>query len=304
MRQPESPSNDDQAAARWLSLSGLPNITPTVLARLFRRLGSGEAIFSASPEQLRETGLDPAKVTSAKELCEAILHQIEDFSEDGIEAVPVESPRYSRGLLDLRTPPMVVFTSGEVRPEDTRAIAIVGTRAPSAKGLQMTRELARRAVAAGFCVVSGLARGIDTAAHQSALFAGGRTIAVLGNGLCNVYPPENDNLASRIRRKGALVSELWPEDPVSRRSLLARDRLQAAMSLAVLVVQANIGCGSLTTARHAISCRRPLFAIRWQEEPFMTGLARLRQIGAKVISKDDLDEVFRTADAAKTEGLF
>jgi DNA processing protein len=277
-------------------------MSPAALGRLFRRFGSSEAILFAAPEQL--AGIPAERAASAKELAEAFFGRIEGFAEEGIEAIPIESPRYPQGLLDLRTPPMVIFLSGEIKPEDSRAIAIVGTRSPSREGFRAAREIARRCAAAGFCVVSGLARGIDTAAHGSTLLAGGRTIAILGNGLLDVYPPENRSLAARIRRQGALVSELWPEEGVSRRSLLARDRLQAAMSLAVLVVQAHVGCGSLTTARYAISCRRPLFALKWEEEPFASGAARLRQIGAKTISADDLEEVFRLLDTGPRESLF
>jgi len=285
-----------EAAARWIALSRLPKMSPARLGGVFRRFGSSEAAFSAWAGQF-------SQAASNREL-ESLLRQLGEFSAQGIQAVPIESALYPRGLLDLRTPPVVLFVSGELQPGDARAIAIVGTRTPSAKGLQAAREVARRAAAAGFCVVSGLARGIDTAAHRSALLATGRTIAIVGNGLLNTYPPENRILAARIRRRGVVISELWPEEQVCRRNLLARDRLQAAMSLAVVVVQSHLGCGSLTTARYAISCRRPLFVLRWEEEPFSIGLARLRQIGANVIDLDDLDEVFRAAEAGGPEGLF
>lgn len=270
MRVPES---DRLSAARWLVLSRRAGMTPSVLARLFRRYGTSEAIFASD-------ALSKDEITNLKSKIEDTEKQLQGFFADGIRTISIESNEYPAGLLDLRIPPMVLFVSGEVTKSDQRAIAIVGTRTPSREARLVARELARQAVAAGYCVVSGLARGIDTEAHQAALLAGGRTIAILGNGLASVYPAENMALATRIKRRGALISEVWPTAPVSRPMLLARDRLQSAISLAVVVVQTHLGCGSLVTARHAIACKRPLYAIRWQEEPYTIGLSRLRQIGA------------------------
>jgi len=293
-----------RAAAGWLALSELQRMTTAATARLLRRFGSFQALSSAPASELGQVGLCPEEIARLEESSERIFRHLRAFSHQGLQAVPFESSHYPRALLDLRNPPAVLFVSGELRPADAHAIAIVGTRTPSAEGRRIARELARRAAAAGFCVVSGLARGIDTEAHSAALRAGGRSIAVLGSGLLNIYPPENRLLASRIRRQGALMSEVWPEAPVSRQRLLARDRLQAAFSQAVVVVQSHLGCGSLTTARYAVSCRRPLFAICWQEEPFAAGLARLRQIGAAPIRENDLEKVFRAADLGSLQGSF
>ena len=197
---------------------------------------------------------------------------------------------------------VALWVRGTLPPPGLR-IAVVGTRTPSLVGRERARNWSRQLTESGVNVLSGLARGIDTEAHRAALAVGGRTIAVLGNGLFNIYPPENKALAARICRQGALVSELLPEATVSRHGLLARDRLQAALTQAVIVVQTHTGCGSLTTARYAVSCRRPLFALHWQEEPFTTGLARLRQIGAVSVGFDNLEEIFRAA-AEPPRGLF
>jgi len=219
------------------------------------------------------------------------LGQLRALRDEGIEVIPIESPRYPRALLDLSVPPVVIYLAGKVKQSDAKAIALVGTRTPSEQGWQTAERIARKAVSAGFCVVSGLARGIDTAAHRGALEAGGRTMAILGNGLGSVYPPENETLAADIRRNGALLSELPPGVRVNRKALLARDRLQAAMSLAVIVVQAHTGCGSLTTAGYAKRCKRPLFCLRWEKTPFTIGLQRLRKIGAKEIGEEDVEEI-------------
>ncbi len=294
------------AAARWLALSRQPGMTPSRLARLFRHFGSVTALLSASAEALLSAGLLPEMSAGLEQSSRQILRQFAAFSEQGMEAIPIESGEYPSDLLDLRVPPVVFFAHGRILPEDARAVAIVETRTPSLEGRRLAREIARRAVAAGFCVVSGLARGIDTEAHRGALQAGGRTLAVLGNGLLHIYPPENKLLAARIRRRGALLSEVWPEATVSRPHLLARDRLQAALSKVVVVVQSHLGCGALTTAKYAVSCRRPLFALSWPEEPFATGLARLRQVGATLLEEADFDDIFRAvaSDRGLPESLF
>jgi DNA processing protein len=290
-------------AAIWLVLGRQEGVGPATLARLWRQAASAEAALAFQISNFKfEIEDKTEKIKQAETEIEKTLAQLHEFSDEGIEAIPIGSAAYPARLLDLRTPPVVIFKTGEIKPEDQRAIAIVGTRTPSKAGRHVAREIARRAVTAGFCVVSGLARGIDTEAHRSTLLAGGRTIAVVGNGLQHIYPPENQPLARRIMRKGAVISEIWPEAAVSRRALSARDRMQAALVMAVVVVQTHLGCGSLITARDAIACRRPLFAIRWEEEPYTIGLARLRQIGATIIDEAHLDEIFRAALVGKPAG--
>lgn len=286
-----------QAAARWLALARRSEMSPSALARLFRHYGDSAAIFAALARDPTSLGLKRDAVSLLQEI-PALEKQLQGYVAGGIKIIPLEDSAYPSPLLDLRVPPAVLFLQGKLLAKDHRAIAIIGTRTPSAAALHLAREFARKAVAAGFCVVSGLARGIDTAAHQAALAAGGRTIAVLGNGLLNLYPPENKSLAARIARQGALLSELLPESPISRKALLARDRLQAALARVVVVVQSHLGCGSLTTARYAISCRRPLFAVQWEEEPFRIGCARLQQIKARGIGKNDFDLVLKAAGTA------
>jgi len=292
-----------QAAARWLALARRPTMRPSALARLFRHYGTSKAIFSALAKDSAALGLERDAVSLLQEI-PALERQLLSYVAQDINIISVEDSAYPSPLLDLKVPPAVLFLQGKILAKDLRAIAIIGTRTPSVAALHLAREFARKAVTAGFCVVSGLARGIDTAAHQAALAAGGRTIAVLGNGLLKIYPPENKSLASRIIRQGALLSELPPESPVSRKALLARDRLQAALSRAVVVVQSNLGCGSLTTARYAISCRRPLFAVQWEEEPFRIGCARLQQIKAHGIGKNDFDLVLKAAGTASPLDFF
>jgi DNA processing protein len=292
-----------QAAARWLALSRRPELRPSALARLFHRYGNSKEIFAALAKDPSSLGLGPEAISLLEESV-LIAKQLQDFSSRGMAVIPREDAAYPLSLLDLRVPPAVIFLQGDLLPRDGKAIAIVGTRTPTAKGLQLAREFSRQAVTAGFCVVSGLARGIDTAAHQAALAAGGRTIAVLGNGLLKLYPPENKSLANRIARQGTLLSELWPETPVSPKALLARDRLQAALARAVVVVQSHLSCGSLTTARYAISCRRPLFAVPWEEEPFCIGSARLRETGARLLPPQDFSEVLKAASSPLPETQF
>lgn len=155
----------------------------------------------------------------------------------------------------------------------------------------MAERLARGLAERGFAIVSGLARGIDTAGHRGALTAkAGRTIAVMGCGLCRIYPPENAGLGEAIVERGCLIAEVPPETEVDRRFLLARDRLQAALSLAVIVVQAHRECGSMVTAGHARYCRRLLLGVPWSVPPFSEGWQRLQKMGGLAVHADsDLD---------------
>ncbi len=166
-------------------------------------------------------------------------------------------------------------------------------------GAMLARRLARDFAGRGFTIVSGLARGIDTAGHRGALSTKeGRTIAVLGSGLLRVYPPENTVLASQLARRGALVSEVPPDTEVDRRLLLARDRIQAGLSRAVIVVRAHQECGSIVTAQHAVHCGRLLFGVPSEVPRFGAGWRRLQGLGARPITPEsDLDALAEEINA-------
>ena len=280
----------------WAALSEVPGVGAATMLRLARVFGSPEAALAAPVEELIARGeLTPEQareVHSSGESMEALRARIEAYAQQGIRLISREEAEYPRALLDLRSPPPLLYVKGELRAEDTRAVAVVGTRDPNREGARVARLLAREFARRGFTIVSGLARGIDTAGHKGALEARGRSIAVLGSGLLRVYPPENKLLARRVAQHGALLAEVPPDMEVDRRFLLARDRIQAALSRAVIVIQAHRECGSIVTARHAVQCRRLLYGVPWTKEPFLGGGETLQGLGARPITAEsDLEEI-------------
>ncbi|MGP8160734.1 MAG: DNA-processing protein DprA [Candidatus Dormibacteria bacterium] len=197
-------------------------------------------------------------------------------------------PAYPVGLLALAHPPPL-FCTGDLRAADTlRSVAVVGTRAASPEGLRRARRLASRLAGGGVTVVSGLARGIDTAAHEACLDAGGRSIAVLGCGLGHVYPPENAVLADRIAARGALLSQLPRDHPPSAGGLRRRNGVIAGIGRLTVVVEAGPTSGARIAARLALACGRPLLlpaslvaAQEWARD-------LLQERGARLVDDDEL----------------
>lgn len=182
--------------------------------------------------------------------------------ENGIECQVLDSKKYPENLKKIDNPPFTLFIKGEIKPSDSWALAVVGSRRMTAYGQRMTQELVTRLVAAKMTIVSGLARGIDTVAHQTALKMGGRTIAVLPGGFDRIYPPENQELAEMIiKGHGALVSEYPPESVLRKSNFPARNRLVSGLSLGVLVIEGAEHSGSLITARFAAEQGREVFAV-------------------------------------------
>jgi len=286
----------------WFALNHIKGAGAATMLRLARVFGSPEAAVHASPDELVARGeLSPEQAKQVVALA-ASLDEFEgrlgEYARRDVALLPTDDPCYPRQLLDLRSPPPLLYVRGTLLPEDRRAIAVVGTRTPTREGARLAAHLARSLAARGFTLVSGLARGIDTAAHRGALAAEqGRTIAVLGSGLLRIYPPENLRLAAKIAARGALLAEVPPETEVNRRWLLARDRLQAALSRAVIVVQAHRECGSLVTARDAVQCGRLLLGVPWDQPPFADGWQALHALGARPLTPEtDLDALAAELD--------
>jgi DNA processing protein len=210
----------------------------------------------------------------------------------GVELVHFSSPEYPSRLRMIADPPPVLFVKGSIAAADERAVALVGSRSASDYGKRVARDLARGLASLGFTVVSGMARGIDGAAHESALRAGGRTLAVLGSGVERPYPPEHELLYRRIAENGAVVSEL----PVGTRPLAfhfpARNRLISGISLGVVVIEATEKSGSLITAATALEQGREVFAVPGEAGASRSrGSHRLIRQGAKLVETvDDIVE--------------
>ncbi len=289
-------------AAGWLALQQAPGMGAAAMLRLARLFGSPEGALRAPIEDLVSRGglsVDQATaVVQQRGQDEVLRRLIDDWRAQGIDLICIDDAKYPAQLRDLRTPPPLLYVRGSLTTGDARALAVVGTREPDRTAVELAQRLAREFSLRGFTIVSGLARGIDTAGHRGALSPEqGRTVAVLGCGLLRVYPPHNARLAEEIAQHGCLLSEVPPEVDVQPGLLLARDRIQAALSRAVIVVQARGECGSIVTARHAVQCGRLLYAVPWDRPPFSEGWKILRSLGALPITAGaDLDATAAAID--------
>ncbi len=297
----------------WAALNQVEGVGAATMLRLARAFGSAEAAAAASQTDLmahgRLTAEQAAGVRRQSDGIPDLRERIAAWERAGIRLLSMDDPDYPRRLLDLKTPPPLLYLRGSILPDDDRSVAIVGSREATPEGEVVATKLARELAERGFTNVSGLAHGIDTAGHRGSLAAPtGRTIAILGSGLLRVYPPDNAGLAAEIASRGCLLAEVPPEVDVNHRFLLARDRLQAALARAVIVVQARRECGSIVTATHALGCRRLLLATPWDEGPSAEGWQKLKSMGAIPVDGDtDLDalaeQLLTFAPAAPQEAL-
>jgi DNA processing protein len=202
----------------------------------------------------------------------------------GVRVVTLLDEDYPYTLrLAFNRPPML-FVSGSLQPSNRHAVAVVGTRQAGHVALARAAELAGELVELDFTVVSGLARGVDTAAHRAALAAGGRTIAVMGTGINRVYPPENRQLADEIRSRGALVSQFWPDTPPTKFTFPLRNAVLSGMSVGVVVIEGAERSGSSMQARIALEQVRPLFFVEGLSAEEAWARTYLDQGRAKVVS--------------------
>jgi len=288
-----------------LRLSLVPGIGPRLRQALIDRFGSATAIFAAAPDQIRAVeGIGPKltrAIASASDDREAI-EELELCRRHGVDVVLASRPNYPRSLSEIHDPPGILFVAGEIEPRDALAVAIVGSRHATQYGLEQAERLAASLARAGVTVVSGLARGIDGAAHRGALEAGGRTIAVLGSGLLELYPPEHLGLAEKIRQHGAVVSELPLRTKPLSGTFPQRNRLISGMSMGVIVVEASERSGALITARHAAEQGRDVFAVPGRvDNRLARGCHRLLREGARLVeSADDVLEELGPLVAATT----
>jgi DNA processing protein len=193
---------------------------------------------------------------------EAAAGQIEAWRAEGMRLVTVLDSEYPENLRAVHDRPPLIFVAGDLQPSDARSVAVVGTRQPTHAGTSAAQAIATHLVDHGYTVASGLAAGIDTAAHTAALARKGRTFAVIGTGLRRAYPPQNAPLQRRIIRQGAVVSQFWPDAPPSRRSFPMRNAVMSGMTLASVVVEASHTSGSRMQARLALEHGRPVFLFK------------------------------------------
>ena len=281
-----------------LALTLVPGLGPRLTAALFERFGSATAACQATEyelSQITHIGTKLARAFADALQTNDVEAEIERIQTHGVNLVALNSPGYPHLLSTIPDPPHLLYVRGEIVPGDAAAIAIVGSRQCTPYGKRVTERLAADMARAGFTIVSGLARGIDGAAHRGALDAGGRTIAVLAGGLSSIYPPEHEELARDVEARGALVAETPMGMQPQRGMFHARNRLISGLARAVVIVEANERSGALITARHAAEQGREVFAIPANvDSSTSAGALRLLRQGARLIrNADDLLEDLR-----------
>lgn len=249
--------------AYWICFSYVKGIGSVRFRALLDTFGDAETAWNAPPEALQTAGLGPRIIENFRLVRTQIdPDQVwERLQHLEISTLTWDDEAYPRRLKEIDQPPPVLFLRHQLVPDDEWAVGIVGTRRATAYGRQVTEELARTLASSGVTVVSGLARGIDAAAHQAALRAGGRTIAVLGSGPDHIYPPEHRRLADEIIAHGAILSDYPPGTPPDAANFPPRNRIISGISIAVVVVEAGETSGALITANFAVEQGRDVFAV-------------------------------------------
>lgn len=254
---------DDPELRDALQLSLTPGIGPRMWQALLEAFGSPSAVLRATADQLQQvSGVGPKLANAVRQTQPATaLDEWRACQAHGVQLFLRGRDGYPGGLERIPDPPAVLYCRGDLLPADEMAIAIVGSRRCSLYGRQTAERLAAGLARAGVTIVSGLARGIDAAAHRGALQAGGRTLAVFATGLASVYPPEHADLAEDVARQGALLSEGSLNQSPLPGLFPQRNRIVSGLSLGVIVVEASRGSGALHTARHAMEQNRDVFAV-------------------------------------------
>ena len=278
---------DSRARLQTIALSLSPNIGAVIIQNLLNCFDhSLDAVLAASPGEL--TRVPGVGKTIAGEIAaidlDLLARELGAYREQGVEILLRGDRGYPAPLCDADDAPLAIFASRALESADWRgAVAIVGTREPSDEARFIALELAMKLAREGRTVVSGLALGIDAAAHTGALSANGFTVAVLGSGLLNVYPEANRPLAERIQRQGALISEVHPDWSASAQQLVSRNRIISGLSSAVVVVEAAEDGGAMYSARFALKQGRPVFTFDLPA----SGNQRLLEAGAVALRRDD-----------------
>ncbi len=271
----------------YLAVVLTTGVGPQLLHRLLNRFASPDQVLAASPQELSEVegvGVALARRIVSHEFRELAGQVIESCRRQEIQILVPTADEFPRLLTEIPDPPSVLFVRGQLRPSDSLGIAIVGTRGASQYGRSQAERFARSLSRAGLTVVSGLARGIDAAAHHGALEAGGRTIAVLSSGVAEVYPPQHKDLGQRIAQQGALVSEMPPGTKPKKGMFPQRNRLISGLTLGTIVVEAAEQSGALITARLAGEQGREVFAVPGLiSAPNSRGCHRLIRDGAVLL---------------------
>ena len=297
------PSAPDEARAAFehlrdhVRLACVPGIGARLRKLLLERFDTPAGVFAACPDELRAVGRIGPKLSKLIPTLATDPTADDVISlcvKHAVEIVLEGSAGYPPLLSRIDDPPGLLFVRGAILPCDALAVAVVGARHATPYGLRIAEQLGGSLARAGYTVVSGLARGIDAAAHRGAIAAGGRTVGVLGSGVLNVYPPEHEDLAAEVVRHGALISEAPPLSEPFGGAFPQRNRIVSGMSLGTIVVQASERSGALITARLAGEQGREVFAVPGPIDCRMSrGCHALIRDGAKLVQGvDDVLEEF------------
>ena len=271
----------------YVALNMVEHVGPVRLRQMLAHFGGDPtAILRATRSQLMAVhgiGEDTAASITGWERNVDLAGELKRVEEFGCHVVSQDDDSYPASLREIYDPPSVLYVKGTLKPADKNSVALVGSRQTTTYGLEVARKLGYQLAYTGVTVVSGGARGIDTAAHQGALTAKGRTIAVLGTGINLVFPPENAELFERIAAGGAIVSQFPFNRPADKQSFPIRNRIVAGMTLGTVVVEANLSSGALITANFATEYGRQVFAVPGRiDSPRSKGCHDLIKQGAKL----------------------
>lgn len=269
------------------------------VAELVEEVGSARAVLERLGASESATLFDDPDRPPPIDL-PAIAEEIAAWRAEGMDLVTVLDDAYPVNLRTVHDRPPLLFVRGALAPEDESSVAVVGTRQASSRGLREAAEVATGLVAAGYVVVSGLATGIDTAAHRAALAAGGRTVAVIGTGLRRAYPRENADLQRELGERYAVLSQFWPDQPPGRHTFPMRNAVMSGFALATVVIEASHTSGARMQARLALQHGRPVFLMRsllthaWARD-------YAERPGTRVV--DSADEITEELERRYTMGL-
>lgn len=232
-------------------------------AGLVEELGSATAALQRDLEgqPYGQTTLIPPERPSDTELIAGAKADLGRWDDNGMRLVTVLDPEYPPNLKAVHDRPPMLFIAGDLTQKDSKGVAVVGARKATPSGLKTASQIAEHLVDTGYTVLSGLASGIDTAAHTAALQRNGRTVAVIGTGLARSYPPENEALQRQIAERCAVVSQFWPDAPPSKRTFPMRNAVMSGIALATVVVEASNTSGARMQARLAVAQGRPVFLL-------------------------------------------
>jgi DNA processing protein len=292
-----------------LTLHLVPGLGPRLTAALLKRFGSAQSAIRAPSQELRQV---PHLGELAQKLHQAfgeadVPGELDLIARHQVQLLALGSPEYPSKLAEIYDPPHLLYLRGSLLPVDSNAVAIVGSRHCTSYGQRIAERLGQGLAQRGFCVVSGLARGIDGAAHRGALKGGGRTLAVLAGGLAKVYPPEHKDLAAEIEASGALLSEASMKMEHLAHLFPPRNRLISGLCRGVVIVEAAERSGALITARQAADQGRAVFAVPGPvDSQASAGTNLLLRQGAVLVREaedivEELDGVTRTGASSSPQ---